>query len=150
MARIVQKFGGTSVANLDCIRNVAVRVKAARDAGNQVAVVVSAMAGETNKLVDLVKQASALHDSAEYDAIVATGEQVTAGLLSIVLQSMGVTARSFLGWQLPIKTDGIHGRARIDDIDGSQAVSLMEKGHVVVIAGFQGLSPDKRVTTLGR
>ncbi len=150
MTRIVQKFGGTSVANLDRIRNVAARVKLAHESGDQVAVVVSAMAGETNKLVDLVKQASSLHDAAEYDTVVATGEQVTAGLLAIVLQSMGVEARSFLGWQLPLKTDGIHGRARIDEIDGREAVELMEQGVVVVVAGFQGIGPDGRVTTLGR
>ncbi|MEK9905322.1 MAG: aspartate kinase [Rhodospirillales bacterium] len=150
MTRIVQKFGGTSVANLDRIRNVAARVKLAHDSGDQVAVVVSAMAGETNKLVDLVKQASSLHDAAEYDSVVATGEQVTAGLLAIVLQSMGVEARSFLGWQLPLKTDGMHGRARIDEIDGREAVELMEQGVVVVVAGFQGIGPDGRVTTLGR
>ncbi len=150
MTRIVQKFGGTSVANLDRIRNVAARVKLAHESGDQVAVVVSAMAGETNKLVDLVKQASSLHDAAEYDTVVATGEQVTAGLLAIVLQSMGVEARSFLGWQLPLKTDGMHGRARIDEIDGREAVELMEQGVVVVVAGFQGIGPDGRVTTLGR
>lgn len=150
MARIVQKFGGTSVADLDRIRNVAERVKRAVDAGDQVAVVVSAMAGETNRLVDLVRRASPLHDAREYDAVVATGEQVTAGLLAIVLQSMGVTARSFLGWQLPLRTDGMHGRARIREIEAEDAIARLEQGQVLVMAGFQGISPENRVTTLGR
>jgi len=150
VARIVQKFGGTSVADLDRIRNVAVRVKRAVDAGDQVAVVVSAMAGETNRLVDLVRRASPLHDAREYDAVVATGEQVTAGLLAIVLQSMGVTARSFLGWQLPLRTDGMHGRARIREIEAEDAIARLEQGQVLVMAGFQGISPENRVTTLGR
>lgn len=150
VARIVQKFGGTSVADLDRIRNVAERVKRAVDAGDQVAVVVSAMAGETNRLVDLVRRASPLHDAREYDAVVATGEQVTAGLLAIVLQSMGVTARSFLGWQLPLRTDGMHGRARIREIEAEDAIARLEQGQVLVMAGFQGISPENRVTTLGR
>ena len=144
------KFGGTSVADLDRIRNVATRVKRAVDAGDQVAVVVSAMAGETNRLVDLVRAASPLHDAREYDAVVASGEQVTAGLLSIVLQSMGISARSFQGWQLPLRTDGMHGRARILGIDGADAVARLEQGQVVVVAGFQGISPENRIATLGR
>lgn len=150
MARIVQKFGGTSVADLDRIRNVADRVKRAVDAGDQVAVVVSAMAGETNRLIDLVRQASPLHDAREYDAVVSSGELVTAGLLAVVLQSMGVPARSFAGWQIPLRTDGLHGRARILDIEGADAISRLEDGQVVVVAGFQGISPENRVATLGR
>lgn len=150
MARIVQKFGGTSVADLDRIRNAAVRVKRAVDAGDQVAVVVSAMSGETNRLVDLVTAASPLHDAREYDAVVASGEQVTAGLMAIVLQEMGVSARSFLGWQIPMHTDGLHGRARITDFDGATLIDRLEQGQVVVIAGFQGISPENRITTLGR
>ncbi len=150
MARIVQKFGGTSVADLDRIRNAAARVKRAVDAGDQVAVVVSAMAGETNRLVALVREASALHDAREYDAVVASGEMVTAGLMAIVLQSMGIAARSYHGWQLPLRTDGLHGRARIREIEGADAISRLESGQVVVVAGFQGVSPENRVTTLGR
>ncbi len=150
MARIVQKFGGTSVADLDRIRNAATRVKRAVDAGDQVAVVVSAMSGETNRLVDLVHAASPLHDAREYDSVVASGEQVTAGLMAIVLQEMGVPARSFLGWQIPLHTDGLHGRARILDVEGALLIERLEQGQVAVIAGFQGISPDNRITTLGR
>lgn len=150
MARIVQKFGGTSVADLDRIRNAAGRVKRAVDGGDQVAVVVSAMSGETNRLVDLVRQAAPMHDAREYDAVVAAGEQVTAGLMALVLQSMGIAARSFLGWQLPLKTDGLHSRARILGIEHADAVARLEQGQVLVIAGFQGVSPENRVTTLGR
>jgi len=150
MARIVQKFGGTSVADLDRIRNAAGRVKRAVDAGDQVAVVVSAMAGETNRLVDLVRQAAPMHDAREYDTVVATGEQVTAGLMALVLQSMGISARSFLGWQLPLRTDGLHSRARILGIEDKDAIARLEQGQVLVVAGFQGVSPENRVTTLGR
>ena len=150
MARIVQKFGGTSVADLDRIRNAATRVKRAVDAGDQVAVVVSAMAGETNRLIGLVRDASGRYDAKEYDAIVASGEQVTAGLMAIVLQSMGVAARSYLGWQIPLKTDGMHSRARIASIDGADAIQQIENGQVIVVAGFQGISPENRITTLGR
>lgn len=150
VARIVQKFGGTSVADLDRIRNAAARIKRAVDAGDQVAVVVSAMAGETNRLVDLVRQAAPLHDAREYDAVVASGEQVTAGLMALVLQGMGVPARSFLGWQFPLRTDGLHGRARIVDIESATAIERLEQGQVVVAAGFQGVSPENRIATLGR
>ncbi|HSR81174.1 MAG TPA: aspartate kinase, partial [Hyphomicrobiaceae bacterium] len=116
MSFLVMKFGGTSVANVERIRNVAAHVKREIDAGNGVAVIVSAMAGVTNQLVAWVREASPLHDAREYDAIGATGEQVTAGLLAIVLQSMGVTARSWQGWQIPILTDNAHGVARIKDV----------------------------------
>jgi len=150
MARIVMKFGGTSVANLDRIRNVAARVKREVDAGNEVAVVVSAMAGETNKLVDYVRGLSVLHDAREYDTVVASGEQVTAGLTAIALQELGVNARSWAGWQIPIRTDGVHGKARIDDIDAEKLISRMAQGQVAVVAGFQGVGPDDRITTLGR
>jgi aspartate kinase len=150
VARIVQKFGGTSVADLDRIRNAAGRVKRAVDAGNQVAVVVSAMSGETNRLVDLVRAASPLHDAREYDAVVASGEQVTAGLMALVLQELGVPARSFLGWQIPLHTDGLHGRARIMDVEGGLLMERLGQGQVAVIAGFQGVSPENRITTLGR
>jgi aspartate kinase len=150
VARIVQKFGGTSVADIDRIRISALRVKRAVDAGDQVAVVVSAMAGETNRLVDLVRQASPMHDAREYDAVVASGEQVTSGLMAIVLQTMGIQARSFQGWQMPLKTDGAHGRARILDIDTTLMRQRMDEGVVAVCAGFQGVSDMGRITTLGR
>ena len=148
--RIVMKFGGTSVADLDRIRNVALHVKREVDAGHQVAVVVSAMAGTTNQLVDWVNEASPMHDAREYDVVVASGEQVTAGLLAIVLQSLGVDARSWTGWQIPLLTDNVHGSARIASINGDTIIERMEQGQVAVVAGFQGLSPDNRIATLGR
>ncbi|MBN9021431.1 MAG: aspartate kinase [Rhizobiales bacterium] len=150
MARLVMKFGGTSVADIDRIRIVARHVKREIDAGHEVAVVVSAMAGATNQLVGWTRAAAPLHDAREYDAVVASGEQVTAGLLAIVLQEMGINASSLLGWQIPIRTDGAHGSARIMDIDGSKLVERMGQGQVAVIAGFQGLAPDNRISTLGR
>jgi aspartate kinase len=150
MARIVMKFGGTSVADLDRIRNVARRVKREIDAGNRVAVVVSAMAGVTNQLVAYCQGLSPLHDAREYDAVVATGEQVTTGLLAIALQEIGVEARSWQGWQIPIRTDTAHGKARIQSIEGAELIRRMENGQVAVVAGFQGIAPDHRITTLGR
>src|ERR1700730_12345248 len=117
MARIVQKFGGTSVADIERIRNAAQRVKREVDAGNEVVVVVSAMAGATNQLVDWTRQMSRLHDAREYDAVVASGEQVTAGLMALALHDLGIDARSWLGWQIPISTDGVHGKARIEEIE---------------------------------
>jgi len=150
MSRIVMKFGGTSVADLDRIRNVALRVKTEIDSGHQVAVVVSAMAGVTNQLVNWCSSLSPLHDAREYDSVVATGEQVTAGLLAIALQTLGLESRSYHGWQIPIATDGQHGRARILSIDGENLIARLEAGQTPVIAGFQGLGPDHRVTTLGR
>ncbi|MEL6287252.1 MAG: aspartate kinase [Pseudomonadota bacterium] len=150
MAVVVMKFGGTSVADLDRIRNVAAHVKREVDAGNHCAVIVSAMAGQTNTLVGFTREAASLHDAREYDAVVSSGEQVTSGLLAIVLQSMGVSARSWQGWQIPIQTTDAHGSARIADIDGAELKRRMTDGQVAVIAGFQGLSPDNRITTLGR
>ncbi|MGE0415666.1 MAG: aspartate kinase [Acetobacteraceae bacterium] len=150
MARIVMKFGGTSVADLDRIRNVAQRVKREVDAGNQVAVVVSAMSGVTNQLVKYCTELSPLHDAREYDAVVATGEQVTTGLLAIALQDIGVDARSWQGWQIPIRTDIAHGKARIQGIDGDELIRRMQQGQVAVVSGFQGVAPDNRITTLGR
>lgn len=150
MARIVMKFGGTSVADLDRIRNVASRVKREVDAGNEVAVVVSAMSGTTNQLVKWCTELSPLHDAREYDTVVATGEQVTIGLLAIALQTIGVDARSWQGWQIAIRTDNAHGKARVEEIDGSLLIERMQAGQVPVVAGFQGLGPDNRVTTLGR
>jgi aspartate kinase len=150
MARIVMKFGGTSVADLDRIRNVAARVKAEVDQGNEVAVVVSAMAGATNQLVDWCQKLSPLFDAREYDAVVATGEQVTAGLTAIALQNLGVDARSWMGWQIAVETDGQHGKARIASIEGEELVARMKTGQIPVVAGFQGIGPDNRITTLGR
>jgi aspartate kinase len=151
MSFLVMKFGGTSVANVERIRNVATHVKREVDAGNRVAVVVSAMAGVTNQLVTWVREASPLHDAREYDAIVATGEQVSAGLLAIVLQSIGIQARSWQGWQIPIVTDNAHGVARIKDIPGDKIRARLEQGEVAVITGFQGIEPERnRVSTLGR
>jgi len=157
MARIVMKFGGTSVADIARIRNVARHVKREVDAGHQVAVVVSAMAGKTNELVAWVQEASKpeggglnIYDAREYDAVVASGEQVSAGLLALVLQSMGVNARSWQGWQIPILTDNAHGAARIEDIDGSDLLRRFGDGQVAVITGFQGIGPDRRIATLGR
>ena len=150
MARIVMKFGGTSVADLDRIRDVARRVRRQVEAGHQVAVVVSAMAGVTNQLVGWCQSLAALHDAREYDAVVATGEQVTSGLLAIALQEAGVDARSWAGWQIALRTDGAHGKARIEAIDGVTLLARMAAGQVPVVAGFQGIGPDNRVTTLGR
>jgi aspartate kinase len=152
MARLVMKFGGTSVADVERIRNVARHVKREVGAGHEVAVVVSAMAGATNQLVEWCREAAPLHDAREYDAIVASGEQVTAGLLAIALQAQGVTARSWQGWQLPIHTSNAHGSARIVEINGKELVHrFKERGEVAVISGFQGIHEETgRVTTLGR
>jgi aspartate kinase len=150
MARIVMKFGGTSVADLDRIRNVAARVKAQVDLGDEVAVVVSAMSGTTNQLVDWCQKLSPLFDAREYDSVVATGEQVTAGLLAIALQNLGVDSRSWMGWQIAVETDGQHGKARISAIEGEELIERMKTGQIPVVAGFQGIGPDNRVTTLGR
>ncbi len=144
------KFGGTSVADLDRIRNVARRVKAEVDAGNEVAVVVSAMSGTTNQLVGWCQELSPMFDAREYDAVVATGEQVTAGLTAIALQTLGVEARSWQGWQVAVETDGQHSKARIQSIEAEELLSRMAQGQVAVMAGFQGIGPDNRVTTLGR
>jgi aspartate kinase len=150
MARIVQKFGGTSVGDIDRIRNAAGRVKREVEAGHQVAVVVSAMAGTTNQLVDWTRQISNLHDAREYDVVVSSGEQVTAGLMALALQSLGMHARSWLGWQIPIRTDGVHGKARIEAIDTAEIERRFGEGQVAVTAGFQGIGPRGRITTLGR
>ena len=146
------KFGGTSVANLDRIRNVARHVKREVDAGHDVAVVVSAMSGKTNELVAWCSDASPMHDAREYDAVVASGEQVTSGLLAIALQAIGIQARSWQGWQIPIQTSDAHASARILGIDGGELVNrFRERKEVAVIAGFQGISPQTgRITTLGR
>lgn len=145
------KFGGTSVANVERIRNVARHVKREVDAGHQVAVVVSAMSGKTNELVAWCKETSPLYDQREYDAVVASGEQVTAGLLAIALQEMGLPARSWLGWQAPVLTNDTHGSARIESIDGAGIIEGFSRGEVAVVAGFQGMHKETgRITTLGR
>ena len=163
MSLLVLKFGGTSVADLDRIRNVAAHVKREVDAGNSCAIVVSAMAGQTNQLVTWVEEAwgfkarsengaetSALYDTREYDAVVSSGEQVTSGLLALVLQANGVNARSWQGWQIPVRTDGAHRAARIVGIDVGELKGRVQGGEVAVVAGFQGIAPENRIATLGR
>ncbi|MGH6917131.1 MAG: aspartate kinase, partial [Geminicoccaceae bacterium] len=151
MTLVVQKFGGTSVADLDRVRAVALRAQRAHAAGEQVAIVVSAMAGTTDQLIDWVRQIGGPdYDRAEYDTVVASGEQVTAGLLALALQALGVPARSILGWQAPVCTDASHGRARIRSFGTEPLRACLDQGQVVVVPGFQGISPDGRVTTLGR
>ena len=144
------KFGGTSVASVERIRQAARHVKREVDAGNEVSVVVSAMSGKTNELVAWVNESSPLHDAREYDSVVASGEQVTAGLMAIVLGEMGIQSRSFMGWQVPIRTDDAHGAARITEIDPTELNKRMKDGWVPVITGFQGVAKSGRVTTLGR
>src|ERR1700704_5847636 len=150
MSKIVMKFGGTSVADIARIRNVAKLVKREVDGGHQVAVVVSAMSGETNKLVAWTRELSPLHDAREYDAVVASGEQVTAGLLAVALSAIGVPARSWQGWQVPIRTSAMHGSARIVEIEPALLNERLAQGQVAVVAGFQGIAPDNRISTLGR
>jgi aspartate kinase len=149
MARIVMKFGGTSMAGIERIRNVASRVRREAEAGNEVLVVVSAMAGETDRLVQLCREAAALHDPEEYDVVVASGEQVTAGLLAMTLQNMGLKARSFMGWQL-VRASGVHGNARVEAVEGALLDEALKGGTIAVIPGFQGVSDDGRLATLGR
>jgi aspartate kinase len=144
------KFGGTSVANIERINAVAARVKREVDAGHEVAVVVSAMSGHTNQLVAWCSEISPMHDAREYDTVVASGEQVTAGLTAIALQKLGVNARSWLGWQMPMQTNDAHGKARIISIDAEGFEQRFAQGQVAVVAGFQGIGPDNRITTLGR
>lgn len=150
MARIVMKFGGTSMAGTERIRRVARIVQRQQAAGHEVAVVVSAMAGETDRLVNFCREANPLYDPAEYDVVVASGEQVTSGLLAMHLQALGCKARSWLGWQLPIHTDDAHSKARIEGIDSEAVLASMASGEIAVIPGFQGLSDKGRITTLGR
>ncbi|WP_373085864.1 aspartate kinase [Sneathiella sp.] len=150
MARLVMKFGGTSVGSVERIKSAARKVKREVDAGNEVAVVVSAMSGETNRLVDLVSAVSNIHDAREYDVVVSSGEQVTVGLLSLALQELGISARSWLGWQVPVKTSNVHSAARIEEIQCAEIISRFRENQVAVCAGFQGIGSDKRITTLGR
>jgi len=141
MSRIVQKFGGTSLADVGHIKNVARRVRREVDAGNEVAVVVSAMAGVTNQLVEWTRETSRVHDAREYDVVVSSGEQVTCGLLALALQDLGIDARSWLGWQVPLRTDGVHGKARIEAIEVAEIRRRLAQGQVAVVAGFQGIGP---------
>ncbi len=150
MGRIVAKFGGTSVADLDRIRAAAAKIKVEVKRGNQVTAVVSAMGGGTDDLVALTSEANPMHDAREYDAVVSTGEQVTSGLLALSLQQMGVSARSWQGWQIPIRTDDVHGRARILGVETEELEQRLADDQVCVVAGFQGLGPDNRITTFGR
>jgi aspartate kinase len=155
MALIVMKFGGTSMAGAERIHNVATRIKAAHARGDQIAVVVSAMAGETDRLIGYTREAAAsagakLADRAEYDVVVAAGEQITSGLLAITLQAMGVPARSWLGWQLPVRTSSAHSAARIEAVDTAAMLAELAAGAVAVVPGFQGVDAAGRVTTLGR
>jgi aspartate kinase len=150
MARLVQKFGGTSVASVERIKAVAQRVSREVRSGHQVAVVVSAMAGVTDQLVGWTRETSRLHDACEYDVVVSSGEQVTAGLLALALQSLGINARSWLGWQIPIRTDDVHGKARIRSLEVGDLGRELGRGQVAVVAGFQGVGLRGRITTLGR
>jgi aspartate kinase len=150
MARIVQKFGGTSVANIDCIKNAAQRVKMEYDSGNEVIVVVSAMSGVTNQMINYVDQIGGLFDAQEYDVVVSSGEQSNAGLMALAVQSLGIPARSWLGWQIAIQTDDVYGKARITGINTEELEKRLAHGEVAVVPGFQGVSPTNRVTTLGR
>jgi aspartate kinase len=150
MARIVQKFGGTSVADIERIKNAALRAKAEHDAGNEVVVVVSAMSGVTNQLVEYVEQMGGLFDAREYDVVVSSGEQSNAGLMALAIQRLGIQARSWLGWQVAIQTDDVHGKARITGIETDELEKRLAEGEIAVVPGFQGISPANRVTTLGR
>src|SRR3989337_2537906 len=150
MALIVQKYGGTSVGNIERIKNVARRVARTYNEGNQVVVVLSAMSGETNRLVGLCNEASEFPIGREYDVVISTGEQVTIGLLSIVLKEMGHKAKSFMGHQVPVVTDSQFGSARIESIDPKRMRDELDRGVIVVVAGFQGIQPEGNITTLGR
>ena len=150
MARIVQKFGGTSVADIERIKNAAQLAKMEHDAGHQVVVVVSAMAGVTNQLVDYVNQIDDTFDPREYDSVVSTGEQSNAGLMALAIKSLGIKSRSWLGWQIPIQTDAIYEKARITNIATEELNKCLAEREIVVIPGFQGISPENRITTLGR
>ncbi|MSO70434.1 MAG: aspartate kinase [Alphaproteobacteria bacterium] len=150
MARIVQKFGGTSVATIERIKAAALKVKRERERGHQLTVAVSAMSGATDKLVELTRQASPLHDARESDVVIASGEQVTVGLMALCLQELGIPSRSFCGWQVPIRTNAAHGQARIEELVPDELERMLARGEVPVVAGFQGVTADGRITTLGR
>ena len=150
MSLIVQKFGGTSVGSIERIRTVAARAVKAHKEGNQVVVAVSAMSGETNRLVGLVEEIASGYNKQEYDVVVSAGEQVSAGLLAIAIESLGCKARSYMGWQVQFKTDAVHAKARIQEIEGFRILGDLEKGMIVVVAGFQGVDSYNRISTLGR
>ncbi len=150
MSRLVMKFGGTSVADIGRIHEAARRVRAESEAGHEIAVVVSAMAGTTDQLINWTADVANLHDAREFDVVVSTGEQITSGLMAMALQDLGLAARSWLAWQLPVRTDNVHGGARILDIEAAEVGARMAKGEVAVMAGYQGLAPDNRLTTIGR
>jgi aspartate kinase len=150
MALIVQKFGGTSVGDISRIQSAALKVKAELDIGNHVAVVVSAMSGVTNQLVEYCRNLVPHYDTREYDAVISSGEQVTSGLMALALQSHGIKSRSYQGWQVPIITDEVHSKARIRRIAGDSIKPRIMAGEVPVVSGFQGVSEDGRITTLGR
>ncbi len=150
MSRLVMKFGGTSVADIGRIHEAARRVRAESEAGHEIAVVVSAMAGTTDQLINWTADVASLHDAREFDVVVSTGEQITSGLMAMALQDLGLAARSWLAWQLPVRTDNVHGGARILDIEAAEVGARMAKGEVAVMAGYQGLAPDNRLTTIGR
>ena len=150
MTRLVLKFGGTSVGDIERIKAVALRVKSEVDAGNEIAIVVSAMSGVTNRLIGYVNEIAPLYDAREYDIVVSSGEQITSGLLTIALQELGISARSWQGWQIPVYTDDAHGKARIKSISGEEVIKSLHAGIVVVVPGFQGVGPDGSVSTLGR
>ena len=150
MTRLVLKFGGTSVGDIERIKAVALRVKSEVDAGNEIAIVVSAMSGVTNRLIGYVNEIAPLYDAREYDIVVSSGEQITSGLLTIALQKLGISARSWQGWQIPVYTDDAHGKARIKSISGEEVIKSLHAGIVVVVPGFQGVGPDGSVSTLGR
>ncbi len=150
MARIVAKFGGTSVADTQRIELAADKIAREVALGHEVAVVVSAMSGVTNQLVDYCRQISPVHDAREYDTVVASGEQVTAGLMAIALQKRGIAARSWMGWQVPIISDEVHGKARIEDINTEAMIASLKAKEVGVLAGFQGVTSTNRISTLGR
>ena len=144
------KFGGTSLGDMGCIRRAVGHIRREVNDGHQVLVVVSAMGSETNRLIDLTREAASMHDAREYDVVVSAGEQVSSGIISLALQREGIAARSWLGWQIPIRTNDMHGAAQISSIDASQIIERLERGEVVVVPGFQGLGSDNRITTLGR
>ena len=150
MALVVKKFGGTSVGDIDKIKNVARKVAKAKDKGDDLIVVVSAMSGETNKLVDYTNKTAEIPDLREYDVVVSTGEQVTIGLLSIALNAMGYKAKSFLGFQIPIITDSAYSKSRILKIEDAKIRKALKEGSIVVVAGFQGIDEKGNITTLGR
>jgi aspartate kinase len=147
---VVLKFGGTSVADVPQIKKIALKVKGEVDQGNKVIVVVSAMSGVTNNLIDLVNQTSKNFSLSEHDVVLSTGEQITSALLSIALEELSLKARSWMGWQVPIVSDNTHGKAVIKDIKTSNIMGSIKKGYIAIVSGFQGISEDNRITTLGR